>query len=109
MTPRPLDLSVPEFTRLAEQVVRETATYLDGMDARSIRPSSTGAETLELFSGPAPEEGLGAAAFDALSLVAQNARAGNGRFFGYVMGSGEPVAALGDLFASVINQNATAW
>jgi aromatic-L-amino-acid decarboxylase len=30
-------------------------------------------------------------------------------FFGYVMGSGEPVAALGDFFASVLNQNATAW
>ena len=25
------------------------------------------------------------------------------------MGSGEPVGALGDLFASVINQNGTAW
>jgi aromatic-L-amino-acid decarboxylase len=109
MTPRPLDLSVPEFTRLAEQVVRDAATYLDGMDARSIRPSSTGAETLELFSGPAPEEGMGAAAFDLLPLVAEHARAGNGRFFGYVMGSGEPVAALGDLFASVLNQNGTAW
>ncbi|MGH3367780.1 MAG: pyridoxal phosphate-dependent decarboxylase family protein, partial [Nocardioidaceae bacterium] len=36
-------------------------------------------------------------------------RTGNGRFFGYVMGSGEPVAALGDFYASVINQNATAW
>lgn len=109
MTPRPLDLSVPEFTRLATQVVRDAAAYLEGMDARSIRPSSTGAETMELFSGPAPEEGLGAAAFDALPLVAEHARAGNGRFFGYVMGSGEPVAALGDLFASVLNQNATAW
>jgi len=109
MTPRPLDLSVPEFTRLAEQVVRDAATYLDGLDGRSIRPSSTGAETLELFSGPAPEEGLGAAALDVLPLVAEHARAGNGRFFGYVMGSGEPVAALGDLFASVLNQNGTAW
>jgi aromatic-L-amino-acid/L-tryptophan decarboxylase len=41
--------------------------------------------------------------------VARHSRAGNGRFFGYVMGSGEPVGALGDLFASVINQNGTAW
>src|SRR5919112_296381 len=40
---------------------------------------------------------------------AQHSRTGNGRFFGYVMGSGEPVAALGDYFASVLNQNATAW
>ena len=41
--------------------------------------------------------------------MARHSRAGNGRFFGYVMGSGEPVGALGDLFASVINQNGTAW
>jgi aromatic-L-amino-acid/L-tryptophan decarboxylase len=109
MSPRPIDLTVPEFTLLAEQVVRDAATYLDGMDARSIRPPSTGAETVELFAGPAPEQGLGAAALDALPLVAEHARAGNGRFFGYVMGSGEPVAALGDLFASLINQNGTAW
>ena len=52
---------------------------------------------------------MGAGAFDALPLLAEHSRAGNGRFFGYVMGSGEPVAALGDLFASVLNQNGTAW
>lgn len=52
---------------------------------------------------------MGPAALDALAEVGQHSRAGNGRFFGYVMGSGEPVGALGDFFASVINQNATAW
>ncbi len=74
-----------------------------------IRPASTGAQTLQLFAGPVPETGLGAAALDDLVAVAEHSRAGNGRFFGYVMGSGEPVGALGDLFASVINQNGTAW
>jgi glutamate/tyrosine decarboxylase-like PLP-dependent enzyme len=32
-----------------------------------------------------------------------------GRRFPYVIGSGEPVGALGDFYASVINQNVTAW
>jgi glutamate/tyrosine decarboxylase-like PLP-dependent enzyme len=36
-------------------------------------------------------------------------RVQNGRFFGYVLGSGEPVGAVADLFASVLNQNVTAW
>jgi aromatic-L-amino-acid/L-tryptophan decarboxylase len=36
-------------------------------------------------------------------------RAPTARFYGYVLGSGEPVAALGDLLASVLNQNVTAW
>src|SRR5256885_15004316 len=36
-------------------------------------------------------------------------RAPTPRFYGYVLGSGEPVAALADLLASVLNQNVTAW
>ena len=39
----------------------------------------------------------------------ENSRAQNSRFFGYVLGSGEPAAAAADLLASVLNQNVTAW
>jgi aromatic-L-amino-acid/L-tryptophan decarboxylase len=109
MDDAPLHLSGPDYRDLAGRVVAETAGFLEELDALPIRPGSTSAETLALFGGSAPEEGLGAAAFDMLAEVAQHSRTGNGRFFGYVMGSGEPVAALGDLFASVINQNGTAW
>ena len=52
---------------------------------------------------------MGDRAFDALSDVIAHSRAQNGRFFGYVHGSGEPVAAIADLLASVLNQNLTAW
>ena len=109
MPDAPLELPPGTFPELAHRVVEQCAQYLDGLPERPIRPHTTGAETVELFGGAAPEAGLGAAALDALRDVAAHGRAGNGRFFGYVMGSGEPVAALGDLFASVINQNATAW
>src|SRR5262245_29741780 len=109
MERQPLDLTAGEFRSLAEGVVDETASYLARMDDLPIRPRSTGAETVELFAGPAPERGLGARALDDLADVLTHSRAGNGRFFGYVMGSGEPVAALGDFFASVVNQNSTAW
>jgi glutamate/tyrosine decarboxylase-like PLP-dependent enzyme len=105
----PLTVSADDFGRLAGRVVDEATHYLTGLDAAPIRPSSSGQETLDLFAGPLPEAGLGDAAFDDLRAVAEHSRAGNARFFGYVMGSGEPVAALGDLFASVINQNGTAW
>ena len=105
----PLDISPDDFAELADRVSREAAGHLRRLDSAPIRPSITGAESLSLFAGPAPERGLGAAALDLLGEVAQHSRVGNGRFFGYVMGSGEPVAALGDFFASVINQNATAW
>src|SRR5262249_23571765 len=45
----------------------------------------------------------------ALADVIAHSRAQNGRFFGYVLGSAEPVAALADFVASVLNQNMTAW
>ena len=44
-------------------------------------------------SGRVPEQGLGEGAF-AFGELLQNSRAQNGRFFGYVMGSAEPVACL---------------
>ena len=109
MPPEPLDLSPDDFAALAARVDEEAVRYLRRLDSAPIRPSTTGTESLGLFAGPVPERGMGPAALDALAEVAQHSRNGNGRFFGYVMGSGEPVAALGDFFASVINQNATAW
>ena len=109
MPPEPLDLSPDDFAALATRVDEEAVRYLRRLDSAPIRPSTTGTESLGLFAGPVPERGMGPAALDALAEVAQHSRTGNGRFFGYVMGSGEPVAALGDFFASVINQNATAW
>ncbi len=52
---------------------------------------------------------MGIRALDDLELVINSARVGGPRFFGYVMGSGEPVGAAADLLASVLNQNVTAW
>jgi glutamate/tyrosine decarboxylase-like PLP-dependent enzyme len=109
MERQPLDLTASEFRSLAEGVVEETASYLARLDDLPIRPASSGGETVERFGGPPPEQGLGPRALDDLADVLAHSRVGNGRFFGYVMGSGEPVAALGDFFASVLNQNSTAW
>lgn len=52
---------------------------------------------------------MGAEALLALRNVVAHSRAQNGRFYGYVQGPGEPVAALGDLVASILNQNMTGW
>ncbi|MEQ1352713.1 MAG: aminotransferase class V-fold PLP-dependent enzyme [Candidatus Acidiferrum sp.] len=48
-------------------------------------------------------------ALRAFSDVVQHSRVQNGRFFGYVLGSGETVGATSDLLCSVLNQNVTAW
>jgi aromatic-L-amino-acid decarboxylase len=106
---RPLELSDAEFRRLAAQVVALSEEYLSTLDERSTFPETSGVEAERIFAGDLPEQGLGDQAFADLREVIEHGRAQNGRFFGYVQGPGEPVAALGDLLASILNQNMTAW
>jgi aromatic-L-amino-acid decarboxylase len=104
-----LEISPDEFRRLAEKVTTLTADYLRELDSRPISPLTTGEEAERLFRTPLGEKGIGAEALAGLQDVIEHSRAQNGRFFGYVLGSGEPVAAVADLLASVLNQNVTAW
>jgi len=104
-----LPLTPEEFRALADRVVDLAASLLAGLPTARAFPETSGAETLAAFDAPLPEDGLGPAALDGLSRVIALSRPPGPRFFGYVLGSGEPVAALGDLLASVLNQNVTAW
>lgn len=105
----PLEISSNEFRRLAERIADLAAQYLDGLDSQTISPEISGERSLRLFDSPLPEKGIGDGVINDLKQVADCSRAQNGRFFGYVLGSGEPVAATADLLASVLNQNVTAW
>jgi hypothetical protein len=107
---RSLSLPARAFRALAHQLSDFTADYLEKLpDLPSYPPGVTGRQTEALFTGDVPVEGMGAAAFDDLPRVFEYARPSSPRFFGYVFGSGEPIGALGDFAASVLNQNATAW
>lgn len=105
----PLDIRPEEFRRLSARVLEIAADYLQDMDARPIPPADTGAELERLYRTPLPEAGLPEEALRGLEDVARHSRAQNGRFFGYVLGSGEPASAVADLLCSVLNQNVTAW
>jgi glutamate/tyrosine decarboxylase-like PLP-dependent enzyme len=105
----PLEMTVEEFALLADRVCRVASEYLSDLDGRASFPATSGAATAEALDRPLPEQGVGSAAFDDLAVIADHSRPGNARFFAYVLGSGEPVAAIGDLYASVLNQNVTAW
>lgn len=94
---------------MAEHITRMAQNYLDSLDRRPIFPPSTGAETEQQFHVSMPEQGMGESALGDLEQIVRCSRAQNGRFFGYVLGSGEPVSALADLVASVLNQTVTAW
>ena len=104
-----LEISPEQFRRLAEGVTDLAAPYLASLDAQAITPATSGEEVLRTFGGPLPEKGLGEEALNSLPDVMRFSRAQNGRFFGYVLGSGEPVGATADLLASVLSQNVTAW
>jgi glutamate/tyrosine decarboxylase-like PLP-dependent enzyme len=106
---KPLELSPEHFRALAADAVALSVEYLSTLDARPVFPRTSGAETERLFAVELPEHGVGDEAFDALRDVIAHCRAQNGRFLGYVQGSGDPVAALGDLLASILTQNITAW
>ena len=105
----PVEISPDQFRRLAERITGLAAEYLENLDAQAISPSTNGDETLRFFQTPLPEQGIAEQALEDLTQVMRLSRAQNGRFFGYVLGSGEPVAATADLLASVLNQNVTAW
>ncbi len=104
-----LPLPPEEFHRLASRVVDLATRYLQDLRQMPTFPSTSAAATEAVFERPLPEGGMGAAAFEDLEWVLSLSRPCGPGFFGYVLGSGEPVAAVGDLLASVLNQNVTAW
>src|SRR6516225_9273857 len=106
---RSIEIPPQDFRRLAENVIEVASQYLTTLNTRSTFPDTSGTRTEALFHHRLDEKGLGAQALEALPDVIGHSRAQNGRFFGYVLGSGEPVGALADRLASVLNQNVTAW
>lgn len=105
----PLVLSEEEYRQVYERITTLALDYLAALDARSCVPDISGIDAREIFAETLPEDGLGLAALNDLEKVIAASRAQGPRFFGYVLGSGEPIAAGADLLASVLNQNVTAW
>src|SRR4051812_28075884 len=104
-----LEIAPQELRQLLQQAAALAADYWESLPERPVHPQTSAQQLEKLFSAELPESGLGADAFNGFTDLAANSRAGNGRFFGYVLGSGEPVAAIADLLASALNQNMTAW
>lgn len=103
----PLDISPEQIRHLVDEATKLVTRYLENLDAQPIMPKVSGAELA--LPNDWPKEGLKNGALSQIDSVVQAVRAQNGRFFGYVLGSGDPVAAVADLIASVLNQNVTAW
>jgi glutamate/tyrosine decarboxylase-like PLP-dependent enzyme len=104
-----LQISHQELSRLADEAMGLAKAYWESMEQRPAYPATSGRQTTELFSRPWPEEGRGGEALRDFKDISEHARPNGGKFFGYVFGSGEPVGALGEMLAAVLNQNVTSW
>ena len=105
----PLVRPAEEYKQVYERIQELALEYLNAVNELRSFPDISGEQVEEIFSAPVPEQGVGMAALDDLKKVIDGVRPCGARFFGYVLGSGEPVAAAADLLASVLNQNVTAW
>lgn len=105
----PIEISPEEFKRVSERILQIATVYLQQLEGRAIPPKERGTELQNFYRSPIPETGMGSEAISALAEVVRHSRAQNGRFFGYVLGSGDPVAAATEVLCSVLNQNVTAW
>src|SRR5258706_14745687 len=104
-----LEISNQELSRLADEAMGLAKSYWASLEERRAFPVTGGEQTTKLFSRPWLETGLGQAVLRDFETIAEHSRPSNGKFFGYVVGSGEPVGAIGDLLAAVLNQNVTSW
>src|SRR5438552_2354771 len=104
-----LDLTPEKFHTVADRITELLADYLEQIHSVPTFPQTSGFQTQQLFDTAIPEIGVGILALEALEDVIRHSRAPSPRFFGYVLGSGEPIAAMADSLASVLNQNVTAW
>lgn len=104
-----LTTSDQELAAVLAQAAQLAAEYWGSLGERPSYPSTSGPETARLFDRPWPDEGRGGDVLNDFRTIADHVRPCTGRFFGYVAGSGEPIGAVGDFLASVLNQNVTAW
>ena len=104
-----LETSDRELAELMAEATALAADYWASLAERRSYPSTSGSETARLFDRNWPDEGRGRQVLSDVKAIAEHVRPCTGRFFGYVAGSGEPVAAVGDFLASVFNQNSTSW
>lgn len=104
-----LELSPDELSAAMEKAFALAKDFWVTLPERSSYHGTTGAETTRHFTRTWGEAGFGAAVLDDFRAIADRSRPPGGRFFGYVLGSNEQVAALAEFLASVLHQNVTAW
>lgn len=97
-----------EYRRLAHRMVDESLDYLRDARTRPVWKQMPGRVRSAITGEPLPRSGLGdeAAYADFVDLVRPYPNGNiHPRFWGWVMGTGTPQAAMADFLSSVINPN----
>ncbi len=101
-----------DFRTAGHELIELLATAIEQESTDPILEPTCGDQLRSMFDDPVPRDGMDpwqALATGRDLLVHHRRKNGHPRFFGYVCASADPIGALADLMASVLNQNVTAW
>jgi aromatic-L-amino-acid decarboxylase len=101
-----------EFRDTGHRLIDQIASYLEGVEERSVLPAVSPAALTELFDEPLPQEGSSAETVVAEleeKLLPYCTHVNHPGYFGLITPSPTPMGVLGDLLASALNQNVGAW
>ncbi|MEJ2287771.1 MAG: aminotransferase class V-fold PLP-dependent enzyme [Deinococcales bacterium] len=104
------DLDLLAVRDLLEDAAARAASYLEGLDARPVRPEPDAVAALERLRQPLPDHGRESAEVLALldELVSPaTLRAAGRRFFGFVVGGALPVTLAAGTLAAAWDQNSS--
>lgn len=107
-----LPMDGAEFVALGERMLRMAGQWLDEAERDPVLEAIPGTDLAALFAQPAPRAGMPEDALFAElrdKVLRYSRHNDHPRYFAHVCASPDPVGALADLLASVINQNVTAW
>src|SRR5512147_1592401 len=95
-----LELEADELSIAMEKAFALAKSFWETLPERSSYHGATGEETTALFSRAWGEDGLGVEVLNDFAAIADHSRPPGGRFFGYVLGSNEQVAAIAEFLTA---------
>lgn len=100
--------ATPSRDELLLDASRRSLAYLNGLEERRVSPAPQDVQALDSLAGPIPESGSSPLevlrALDEVGSRATVATAG-GRYFGFVVGSGNPMGLAANWLSGTWNQN----
>lgn len=111
-TPPVSDLDPDEFRELGYRTVDLIVDYYEGIEDRPVYVQADPEDVVAAFEESVPEDGANPETIlDAVEelVIPYATHNPSPRYFGFVMGSGTPLAPLADAIAATVNMNTGGW